>query len=427
LIGEITRRLFLNKTNRWYALAVLTAILTAHQIDKAVISVVVEPVKHEFQLSDTAMGVLTGLAQSVGLCIFIMPMGWLVDRFSRVRIIAAGVIIWSGLTAVGAIASTYALLALTRFGVGAAEACAPPASISLVSDIFPAKERPIAIGLYYLHVAFGTGIIFLSGGYIAHHYGWRTDLLLAGAPGMLLGLLLLVTVPEPARDSHEDSKEAPSFLAFLKMASRSPFLLFVMLGGTTASIAQASTWAWISSFFIRNHGLTLTQIGTLIAISAGAAKGIGSAISGPMVRRLSGDRNEFLWRYPGAILALSVPVGWLMVTASSTAVAMGCSIALGILLGGWAAPIVVMLVAGSPTRIRGSSVSLYYLSTNLIGAGFGPVITGAMSDAFGGNAGIGRAIAFSLSINLLSTLSLFLACRYIGKSNAVPAELTAAE
>jgi MFS family permease len=414
----MTASALVDKANRWYALAVFILILTGHQVDKTVMSVIVEPVKHEFGISDARMGVLTGLAQSLGLCLCILPMGWLVDRHSRVKILAAGVILWSGLTALGAAAGSFAILALSRFGVGAAESSAPPACISMISDMFGPKERPMAMGFYYIHVALGTGVIFLGGGYIAHHYGWRTDLLLAGAPGVILGLILLTTVREPWRESHKIAPP-PSFAAFLGMATKNRFLLFVLIGGATASIAQASTWAWITSFFIRDHGLTLTQTGILSAVAAGLGKGIGAGISGPLVRLSSGGRSDRLWRSPATMLTLSVPVGWLMVTTGSTETAMIATVILGVLLGGWAAPTIVILVAGMPTRIRGSSVSLYYMTTNLIGAGFGPVVTGAMSDAFGGKAGIGKALAVSLSVNLIAALSLFIACRTLaGRADA---------
>lgn len=141
---------------QWWALALLGLVYTLHTIDRNIISAVVEPIKHEFQLSDRAVGALSGMAHSVAFALAVLPLGWLVDRVNRTRLLAGLLALWSGLTALSGLAGSYVGLLLARFGVGAAEAGSSPACMSLISDIFPAGRRASAIGIFYLSTAIGT-------------------------------------------------------------------------------------------------------------------------------------------------------------------------------------------------------------------------------------------------------------------------------
>jgi MFS family permease len=398
-------------TGKWYVLAIMTAIMTVHHVDRNVISVIVEPVKHEFGLSDTKMGALTGFAHSSALALFVLPMGWLADRVNRIRLISAVVTVWSAMTALGALAGSYAALLLMRFCVGAAEAGAPPASVSVLADIFPPRQRPDAMGIYYLHVAFGTGLIFLGGGVVAQEFGWRAAFLLAGLPGLMLGLLLLFTVTEPIREAAAPGEAAPGVGEVARSIGKHPTLLFMLIAGASATAAQTSVWAWMASFFMRTHGLGLAEVGIIVAVAAGVAKGLGSALSGPLVRIFSGNRPRALWRFPALMLTLSIPLGWAMTQAASTAGGIAGALALGGALGCWAGPAMVVVVAGVPSRIRATSVSLYHLSCNLVGASAGPLLTGLLSDTMHGGRALGSALAIALSVNLIAALGFFLACR----------------
>lgn len=396
-------------TNRWYVLALLTAIMTVHHIDRNVMAVIVEPVRREFGLSDGAMGVLTGLAHSTALAVFILPLGWLVDRVNRVRLIGLLVVMWSGLTTLGATAQGYLSLFAIRAGVGAAEAGGSPASVSIISDSFSARERPTALGLYYVHVALGTGLIFLLGGYVAQHHGWRAAFLLAGLPGLLLGILLLLTIREPRRETVHAAP--PRVAEMLRALGGNRPLQFMLAAGATATIAQTAVWAWMSAFFMRAHGLSLVQVGLVVAAAAGVGKGLGSVLSGPAMRLLARDRASAMWRFPALMLVSSVPIAWAMVFAPATAEAIVAGVALGVVLGCWAAPATAILISVADPRMRGSATSAYQLACNLIGAGGGPLLTGLLSDLMGGGAALGAALALSMTVNIASAVFFYAACR----------------
>lgn len=394
---------------RWYALALLTGIFAANSIDRNVMAVVLEPVKAELQLSDAAMGTLVGAAHTVALALFVVPMGLLADRINRVWLVSGLVIIWSALTSMGALASSYLSLLLMRAGVGAAEAGSPPASVALISDMFPPKQRPTALSTFYLAAAIGTGTIFLMGGYVAHHFGWRTVFIIAGVPGVILGLLLLTTVRDPRPPVRTEARGLGGSGRDFKLLLANPALRWTCIGGTMASIGQVAVFAWLPSFLMRVHGYSLIDAGLATAAAAGLGKGLGTLFCGPLTRRAAGDRREKLWRYPGAALVLSVPLVWCMAGAGSPTTAAVLTFILAMALGSWAGPTAAILIAGVETSRRGLATSFYHLSTNLMG-GFGALAAGAISDWLGGGKAIAPALAITVSVNLLAAGGLFMAC-----------------
>lgn len=403
-----------NGQNRWYTLFILTAIFSIHYLDRTVMSVIIEPIKQEFGLSDTAMGILAGLAHSSALSVMVLPMGVLADRRNRVRLVSACVIVWSALTGLSALANSYMALLLMRIGVGAAEAGGTPGSASIISDIFSRRELPTAMGIYYTAAAIGTGLIFLIGGYVAQHYGWRAVFLVAGVPGIIFGLLLLFTVREPARTGNPSGEPAKLSEAVRELGTNRT-LMWITITGAAASISQAAVWTWMASFLIRQHQLSLAMAGLTVAIAAGAGKGFGSLISGPLARLLARDQPRELWRSPSLLLSLSVPTAWAMVTVPDIRAAIALTMILSIMLGSWMGQAPGILMAGAPPRLRGTSMSLYHLACNLIGVGGGPLLAGLISDVTGE---LGSAIAWSLSFNLIAALGFYLAARSLADSDS---------
>jgi MFS family permease len=313
------------------------------------------------------------------------------------------------------LAQGYVTLLLMRIGVGAAEAGCSPASVSLIADMFPAKEWPNAVGLYYVGAGLGTGAVFLFGGYLAQHYGWRTVFLLAGLPGIALGALLVLTVREPRRDGPaRTTTRLPTMKdAIRELATNRP-VQAVIVAGCVASMAQASAWIWLASFMVRSHQLSLTQAGIVVAASAAIGKSLGSAVSGPLTRWLSNDVEDKLWRYPASALLLSIPVAWAMVLLNSAAGAVACAMLLGLLLGGWPPQIQAMLVSLVPHNLRATSLSLWHLLANIFGVGAGPLVTGALSDRLGGTHGLGLAIGWTVTLNVLAAACIWASSRRPG-------------
>jgi predicted MFS family arabinose efflux permease len=400
---------------RWYVLFVLTAIFTTHYIDRAVISVLIEPIKQEFGLSDSALGLLSGLAHSGALALVALPMGWLTDRTNRVRLIAVVVTVWSGLTALGALSTGFVSLLLMRIGVGAAEAGGPPASVSIIGDLFERKELPTAMGIFYLAMGLGTGLIFLVGGFVAQYYGWRAVFLIAGIPGFVFGVLVLTTIKEPRRRAVANVGAAkPSFGAVVREMSRNRALLFIVIAGTCASLAHASLITWMGPFLIRVREFSLGETGIVMALATIAGNTVGSLVAGFATPALARDNISQTYRFPALLLCLSLPVCWLLASVPGQPAAIGFVILLSVILGGWAGQVTAVVLASSPTSMHGTVSSTYWMLANLVGVGIGPVTIGLISDVAGS---LGVAMTIGASINAVAALFFFLACRYLKAEN----------
>ena len=410
-------------TNRWYALGVITAIHAIHNVDRNVIGVVIEPLKAEFGLSDAALGLLSGLAHSGAFAVFVLPLSWLADRVNRAKMLSVVLGLWSAITALTALTANYATLFLARVGVGAAEAGGPPAMVSILADMFPAKERPTAMGVLAMGIALGTGLIYALGGKIAEDFGWRAVFLVAGLPGILLAILTWLTIREPAREI-DATAGRPSFLESSRAIFTNPTVMVIVIGCTFSAASQMAVVTWMTSFLIRFHHLPLTEAALVVSVSILVGKGLGTAASGPLTSLFSRDCARSYWRYPSTMLFLSVPLGWLLVTTPSAVLSMACILLLGFTLGSWSGQAMSIILAGAPPSMRGAGVGAYQFSANLIGVGLGPTLTGALSDAFGKD-GLAPAIGCALSFNLVAAASFVLACALLPRPEAAAQPATA--
>ena len=140
----------------WIATLILTAVYTVHSIDRYLIAAVIEPIRHEFHLTDTQLGALGGFAHAIAFAVCVLPIGWLLDRVNRVRLLSTMLAIWSTITALGALATGYWHVFMVRMGVGAAESASAPATQSLIASLFPVNERASALGVVFSGLAICT-------------------------------------------------------------------------------------------------------------------------------------------------------------------------------------------------------------------------------------------------------------------------------
>lgn len=273
---------------RWYVLALLALAYACHSVDRQIIAVAIEPIKAEFHASDRAMGLLGGLGYGIAFSIACLPVGWLVDRVNRRTLFAGLLSLWSGLTLLCSFAGSFGSLLLFRMGVGAAEAGAQPICLSLISDMFRPRERSTAIGLFYLSAAVGISASFLIGGMVAARYGWRWAFVVAGVPGLLLAIVVLLTLREPVRGRLDgDQPVAPvPFRAFFAQVRATPGLISIAMGATLTSLTVTAFWVWSTSLLIRLHDVPLGHAGPIVAIGA-AASAAGSILGGRLADRLA--------------------------------------------------------------------------------------------------------------------------------------------
>ena len=187
------------KRHRRYTLFILTLVFMFSHIDRSIVGILAEPIKAEFALSDTQLGVLTGFAFALVYATLGIPLALLADRSNRRNIIAVAIAVWSAMTALSGFATNYTQLVLARIGVGIGEAGSTPQSHSMIADLYPQHERARALGIFSLGISLGVMFGFLAGGVISSVWGWRAAFFVVGLPGLLLAIVVGLTVREPER------------------------------------------------------------------------------------------------------------------------------------------------------------------------------------------------------------------------------------
>lgn len=371
--------------NRWLMLGIIWLIFVVHGIDRSVLLVLLEPIRKEFALSDTQVGLLSGLGYAIPFALAGIPLGALADRVrKRTLLLASLVALWSALTALGGIATSFLLLVLTRAGVGASEAGAPPTMLSLLGDKFDARSRPGALSIYYTAPFTGVIVGSILAGSLSGFYGWRAALLAVGGPGLLLALLVAVVLREPVRGRYDNpSKQhvaAPPIAEALRFIVRDAQLRRLIAALVLAAFVTLAISSWTPIFLQRVHGFSQQQTGLLTALTLGLTGGIGSLLGGFISTRFGRGDAHWLLRFCGFALLLGAPLAFIALQLASAPLALGLLAVWAIISSAYLGPGWGLFLAATPPAMRGTVMGVVLILTNLIGAGLGPQIVGLLSD-----------------------------------------------
>jgi predicted MFS family arabinose efflux permease len=267
---------------RWYVLAVTCLIYTINIADRYVVSTVLEPIRLELHLSDKGVGFLTGVPLGLFYVTLGLPISWLADRSNRRNILGICVIIWSGFTALCGRSHTYLQFLLARIGVGTGEAGGTPTSNSLLADYFPPDRRPMAFTVFALGAPLGAWLGADVAGAVANAYGWRAAFSALGIPGLLVGLLVLLTIREPKRGGLDAGSvpQRASMSESLRFLWKQRAAFHVIMGSGVCSLWGWGLIWWTPTFLMRKYGLDVGQAGAVtgnIHLVAGVVASIGTA------------------------------------------------------------------------------------------------------------------------------------------------------
>ncbi len=410
-----------------YALFVLTAIYVFNYVDRQLMAILIEPVKLEFGISDTAIGLLSGVTFALFYTVFGFPLGRLSDRIGRKPVIAMSCIAWSVMTMFCGMANSFLALVLARIGVAIGEAGGTAPSVAMVSDLYPARRRSTALSVLMLGSSLGAVVGLGLGGWIAQHHGWRYAFLLIGAPGIFLGLLLLLTVraPKMAASPVRLATAAPLHDGWVKTLAdllKTPSFLWLVLTGGAAAIAGYAIGTWSPSFLIRSHGLNLQEAGFLVGVVGGTGSALGTLVCGVLTDRLA--RRDVGWQIGVPLLGtlLSIPLAlayflWPQGTAfhiGTIAVPQAFLFysAFGFFGVWWATPCLGAITHLFPATRLAQATAIFVMSMTLLGVGIGPLLIGMLSDLFLptlGSESLRYALAASVSVLVLAAVFLGLA------------------
>ena len=369
-----------------YALLLLFAINLLNFFDRQLLGALGEPIRRQFQLSDTALGTL-GTVFTIIYAFVGLPLGALSDRWHRNRLIAIGTAFWSLLTAATGFAQNYAQIFIARLGVGVGEATCAPAGQSLIGDLFPQNQRAKAMGVFMLGLPAGIFLAYISAGAIATKFGWRAAFWFACIPGIILALMAL-RIPEPVRGGLDPGRVVTTSKAGGKEAFMTvlglPTMWWIIMSGIFHNFNMYAINSFNSPFLQRFHGMSLLNASFISSISVGAVGAIGLLVGGWLADKMSAKRRNGRLVLSSAAMAIAAPCIFMAINqpkGSITAYIMFMS-AGTITMFVYYATVYAAIQDVIEPRLRGTAVAIYFCFMYILGASMGPVGTGFLSDHF---------------------------------------------
>jgi predicted MFS family arabinose efflux permease len=385
-----------------------------------ILSILFPDIKAEFGLSDIQLGLLGGLSFALFYATMGLPIARLSDQFSRKLIIIVSIIVFSIMTALGGMATGFISLLLFRIGVGIGEAGVNPASHSIIADYFPPHRRAFAMATLMVGGSLGMILGFVGGGVIAESYGWRIALVSVGAPGLLLALLMVKYLKEPARGTFETHAPAPPPPVRTTVAAMwsNPAMRHLVAGSVAAGMMTYGLTQWLPTFFMRAHDLSQSQTGMMMAGVFGICGVIGALAIAKLFDRLAVRGYQYgLWML-ALIPFISMPFFIMGLLADDLTTAMLLFIIPGIAANCFMGPVLAMVQTLSAVNMRAVSAAVVMLFINLIGLGLGPLLVGVLSDFLTpshGEDALGMALAYFSLIGFWGAFHLWKCGRALAK------------
>lgn len=401
----------------WYVVFVLLLAQTFSFLDRMIMGLLVGPIRETFQISDTQFSLLAGLAFSLFYALMGLPLARIADSKSRRNLIAAGIAVWSLMTALCGMAKGFWGLFLARIGVGVGEATLAPGAYSMIADYFPKSLLARALSVYMVGVTLGSGFAYMLGGAVVAYvenmpeivlpllgavYGWQLTFFIVGLPGLLVAALMMLTVREPARRGVKENeaegiplKEVVDYLWVRRQAYGGHILgvsIFIMV------VYALNLWG--PTYLIRTFGYTRPEAGWTFGIVMIVAGTSGLLLAGTLADAWMkrGTIDAYVRTILLSILGL-LPCALVMGYATSDLVgitAIGLAVFFSAFQGGLSGGTLQLM---TPNQMRGQAVAVFQLFANLIGLALGPTVVAMTTDyVFGYDEAIGKSIALSAAI-----------------------------
>jgi MFS family permease len=408
------------KTYPLATLALLTAINFVNYIDRSVLFAVQPLVQAEFKFTDTQYGLLT-----TSFFVFYMLVapfiGMAADRNSRKAIVFTGVLLWSGATLLTAVAHSYFGLLLRHTVVAIGESSYATIAPALLADLFPEERRGRMLSVFYLAIPVGTGIGYILGGNLGHHYGWRTPFYVAAVPGFLFALLLLM-LPEPERGLSDHLAATPDRATLRGLAHNGAFWT-ATLGMAMMTFALGGISVFLPKFLSQYRGIPLDRANLLLGVSIGVNGIIATLFGGWVGDRLLRKMDAAYYLVSGVGMAVGIPAMAVALYVRGEAMMPGIVIAEFLLLMN-TGPLNAAIVTSVSAKIRSSAIGLNLIVIHLLGDAFSPPLMGYISD----RSSLPTAFIAAMLATALSAAVLLYGMRYaprlgVGQQRAIGARL----
>lgn len=408
---------------RWGFLAILFLASTSSIIDRHLLSVLIEPIKAEFNASDTVMGLLGGFAFAIFYATLGLPIARYADRGDRRLIISVALGVWSVMTVLCGMARTLPELVLARIGVGAGEAGAMPPAQSLIADYFPPDQRARALGVFISSSTVGYLLALSVGASLAASHGWRAAFIALGAPGLLLCVLTLFGLREPRRQIPEEQRQEqePLRATLGALAVKRTFVLLCVATILYFLVAYGAV-IWFPAYLVRVLQLDLVTVGVVFGVLGATAALIGSVAGGFVTDLATRRGGVYAARVPAMIMIATVPFYELALMTSQPVVFYAATFVGAVGLSASIPAFFTLLhrICGTPRRSTAVAILLFF--ANLLGLGLGPVITGALSDLFSeayGPVGLRYALMIAFVALIASGVALWAAASSVERDTEI--------
>jgi MFS family permease len=367
-----------------YTLGFVTLISTFNYLDRSILGLALPSIKTEMRVSDTVLGLVSGLAFVLFYSLLGVPIAWLADRSNRRNIIAIGFAFWSLMTVMTGFVSGIWQLTAARFLMGAGEACGLAPSNSMISDVFRDARRPLALSIFGTANSIALLAFFPIMGWVGEHYGWRSMFIVAGLPGIVLALLFFLTVKEPQRGAAEAGAphklEPESFAATVRFLAGSRTYLLLLSGATFMGANIFAAAAWTPTFLVRTHGMKLTEIASTIGPIRGVVGAAGILAGGILTDRLG--RRDARWRVrlPAIACVLVGPAEVLFLLGNTNLLWMTGFALTSLFTLAHQGPIFAVTLNIAKVRMRAVAISIVVLCASLLGQAVGPLLVGFLND-----------------------------------------------
>lgn len=403
---------------KWYVVVLLAAVNILNVIDRQILAILLEPIKAELGVSDSAMGLLTGFAFVLFYALANIPLARLADRYCRRNIVTLGLGFWSIMTMLAGRSTNFTQLALARVGLGIGEASNGPASQSMIADYFGPERRSTAYAIFAASVPLGIMLSFAVGGRMAEALGWHQTLFWLGVPGLVLAVLVQVSVREPVRGGAERGAadvQPYGFKATLSYMWGLKTFRFLLFGAALDVFAGYVLLVWSPAFLGRVHQIGLAEAGAWLGLASGLGGISGTFVGGFLAERLGlRDRRWLMWM-PALTCALATPFAFLFLALPPR---WAPYMFFGQMFFGPAmyAPVLTLTQSLAKVRMRATAAALVGLMFTVLGVGMGPLAAGILSDLLTpslGPAAIQWAMGLSLVAFVAASALFYLGARHV--------------
>lgn len=390
--------------------------------DRTLLAVLTQPMKAELHLTDLEIGTISGVAFAAMFSLSGLIMARWADRFSRKWVLSGAIAFWSSMCLMTAFAGSFWQLFVIRLGLGIGESAVAPTAYALIFTAFAARTRSFAYGLFLAGATLGIGAGVSVGGWLGETAGWRQAMMTMAIPGFVVAALMAVTMRDPARNGGQKVRtDAPPMRATFALIGRNPVLVALIGAQSLTGIAYAGFAQWAPAFYMRMHGMTLTELGASYAISSSLGALVGLIAGGGLVGRVQA-RNErrglhlCMWLN---ICAGIASAGAFLVP--DRALSLTLFALFGAFTGSTYAPTVATFQHHAPVAAKSMAAAVMMLFVINLGHGGGPLVMGALSDHLSGTATpnpLGTSLLLGSAALMLSGIFYVMAARALDNSRA---------